>query len=89
MDAGGVSLTVPYWHSGPDAERIVALLQHVVTIIEGATGLVAYDLQAEAPFLRADPAAAASIFDLVRRSFAETLPEARPPRWRRLFRRKP
>ena len=46
---GELSLTVPYWYNGPDAQRLVALMRRVVLAIEEATGLTAYDPQADAP----------------------------------------
>jgi hypothetical protein len=58
-----LKLTVPYWYSGADAERLITLLRRVVLAIEEATGLTAYDDQARAPFIGSGDAAAAGTFD--------------------------
>jgi len=103
MFARELSLTVPYWYSGPDAERLVGLLREVVAAIEGATGLTAYDPQADAPFLGEGEHSAASTLDRTRRSVTEAIqhnaetgsadsPQEsdRPPGlWARLFGREP
>ena len=51
MHPGEISLTTPYWFEGNEAERVVEKLRQVSAAVEGATGLVAYDPQADAPFL--------------------------------------
>ena len=98
-----LSLTVPYWHSGPDAERIVALLREIAVRVEQATGLTAYDPQADAPFMGDADQEAAGTMDRVVRSVegmindSSTAPAAdNPPpemarptsMWSRLFRPK-
>lgn len=94
MYSGELSLSVPYWYSGPEAEALVAVLRQVVEIVEGKSGLVAFDPQAEGPFLETDASAAASSFDKVHQSFTErgfstgqgALPTSTPATgWRRLF----
>src|SRR5262245_26076265 len=46
-----LSLTVPYWYSGPEAQAMVERLRAVTAAVERATQLTAYDPQADAPFL--------------------------------------
>jgi hypothetical protein len=74
-----LSLTVPYWHSGDDADRMVSLLQRIVGAVESITGRTAYDPQAEAPFLGAGAGAAADTFDRVARSFGRDVTRAAAP----------
>jgi hypothetical protein len=73
MFSGELSLTVPYWHTGPDAERIVGMLRDVAAAVEEATGLTAYDPQAEAPFLGEGEHSAAGTFDRTRASLVEAI----------------
>jgi hypothetical protein len=91
---GELSLTVPYWHSGPEAERLIDILRRVASILEEESGLTAYDPQAEAPFLEGGAAAAATSFDMVHESLHErgitagqgTVPSPKPKsRWRKLL----
>ena len=65
LSPGELSLTVPYWYSGPDAQELVARLRSVAAAVEHATGLTAYDPQADAPFLGAGEDTAAATFDQV------------------------
>ena len=82
-----ISLTTPYWFEGNEAERVVEKLRQVSAAVEGATGLVAYDPQAGAPFLsEGAAAAAASTFDQVAGSMASHVSVESPaptahPRW--------
>src|SRR5947208_16690370 len=46
---GELSLAIPYWYTGANAERIVGILNEVAAAIEQVTGLTAYDPQADAP----------------------------------------
>ncbi|WP_329475197.1 hypothetical protein OG555_26215 [Kribbella sp. NBC_01484] len=100
MVPGELSLTVPYWYTGPDAERIVGILHEVAAAIEQATGLTAYDPQAEAPFLGEGEYGAARTLDRIHTSVihrhAASEPADRAPRselphglWARLFGRGP
>lgn len=94
--AGELSLSAPYWYSGPEAHEIVAVLRRVASVIEEESGLTAYDPQAEAPFLDDDAASAERSFETVARSFSERgittgdgsapTPKSKPG-WQRLFRR--
>jgi hypothetical protein len=94
MFTGELSLTLQYWYSGPDAERVVGLLREVVAAVEGATGLTAYDPQADAPFLGGGEHSAASTLDRTRRAVADvisrdadnppTAETGRPSMWARL-----
>ncbi len=66
--SGELSLTVPYWYAGPEAQRMVGILRSVASAIEKASGLTAYDPQADAPFLEGGEHSAASTFDHARSS---------------------
>lgn len=84
-----LSLTIPYWYSGPDAQAMVKRLRAVAVAVEGATGLTAYDPQADAPFLGEGERTAAATFDQVE---AALRPDQRsaagePGRFKRIFRR--
>ena len=89
-----LSLTVPYWYSGPEADRLVGVLRRAASIIERESGLTAYDPQAGAPFLAGGDDAAAATFNEVHASFAgrgvitgtgELPPDKPASRWRRLL----
>ncbi len=91
---GELSLSVPYWYSGPDAERLVGVLRRVASVIENESGRTAYDPQSEAPFLETGIDTAAANFDMVHDSFAArgitagqgTVPVEKPKsRWRRFL----
>jgi hypothetical protein len=71
MFSGELSLTVPYWHTGAEAERVVGMLRDVAVAVEEATGLTAYDPQADAPFLGEGEHSAAGTFDRTHASLAE------------------
>jgi len=95
MFVGEISLSVPYWYEGPEAERMTETLKAVARAVEEATGLVAFDPQADAPFLDGGDTTAASTFQEVHDSLVsrgirtgEAAPPPRPKRpfWRRLFR---
>jgi hypothetical protein len=73
---GELGLAVPYWYSGPDAQRLIALLRSVVLAIEDETGLTAYDPQAAAPFIGSGDAAAAETFNRVHEVLASRAGEA-------------
>jgi hypothetical protein len=75
--------------SPPD---LVPLLRHVVTAVEGVTGLTAYDQQTDAPFLGGGMDTAASVFEqvhwaLANHSVTGTRPANGSSRWKRMFRR--
>ena len=53
LSPGELSLTVPYWYDGPDAQQMVSRLRDLANAVEPATGLTAYDPQADAPFINA------------------------------------
>ena len=76
---GELSLTVPYWYNGPDAQRLVALMRRVVLAIEEATGLTAYDPQADAPFIGSGDGVAAGTFDRVHDALVSRTDTASPP----------
>jgi hypothetical protein len=86
-----LALTVPYWHSGEEADRLVALLVDVVQVVERVTGLTAYDPQAEMPFLQGGAAEAGGSMSRIAESLRDgSLFEAAPPQparrslWQRL-----
>lgn len=60
---GELCLSVPYWYTGPDAQRMVGILRAAAAAVEQATGLTAYDPQADAPFLGDGEHSAASVFE--------------------------
>ncbi|SDK33817.1 hypothetical protein SAMN05428985_103653 [Nocardioides sp. YR527] len=62
-----LSITVPYWYQGEEAERLVALLREVARRVEEATGRVAYDPQADAAFLGTGDKSAAVAMSKIRR----------------------
>ncbi|MBO3737331.1 hypothetical protein [Actinoplanes flavus] len=66
-------ITVPYWYSGQDAERIAALIYRLGLIVERHTGLAGYDGQVGLGVTEAAarPELAVTIFDQVARSFAD------------------
>ncbi|GGN63283.1 hypothetical protein GCM10010112_22400 [Actinoplanes lobatus] len=65
-------IAVPYWYSGQDAERIVALIYRLGLVVERHTGLAGYDGQVGLGVAEAagQPELAVTIFDQVARSFA-------------------
>ena len=96
LSAAEISLSVPYWYEGAEAERLTEILRTVVQAVEEVTGRVAFDPQAELPFLAGGDEAAPQAFDEVGSFFADqgltsgrgTLPSTEAPRrslWRRLF----
>ncbi|NND02279.1 MAG: hypothetical protein HKN91_05780, partial [Acidimicrobiia bacterium] len=80
-----VSIDIPYWFEGEQAQQVVDRLQAIAEAIEAATGLVAYDPQADAAFLQGGANEAPGTFDRINNFIAEELaerPEIRPtPRW--------
>lgn len=85
MFPGELSITTPYWFDGEDAERVVQRLRRVAAAVEGATDLVTYDPQADAPFLGNDAATAVGTFDRMAVAIDELTAQrptsARAPRW--------
>ncbi|WP_433060754.1 hypothetical protein [Dactylosporangium sp. CS-033363] len=61
--AGSAAITVPYWHQGPDAQRVVRTMYDLAAIVERHTGLTGYDPQLERPTAEASPEHAVTIFD--------------------------
>ncbi|MGB3411246.1 MAG: hypothetical protein WBA45_08600 [Microthrixaceae bacterium] len=82
---GELSITTPYWYEGQDAERVVEKLRQVATAIESVTDLVAYDPQADAPFLGDGDTMAVASFDsaaVVLRDLGTSSPtRSAVPRW--------
>jgi len=66
-----LSLTVPYWYQGEEAERLVGQLREVARRVEEATGRVAYDPQADAAFLGTGDNSAASAMSRICRSLLD------------------
>ncbi|WP_055587789.1 hypothetical protein [Peterkaempfera griseoplana] len=50
-----VSITVPYWHSGDDAARVLDQVYALGAVVERETGMDGYDPQAEAPLSELTP----------------------------------
>ncbi|MFH7336279.1 hypothetical protein [Streptomyces sp. KHY 26] len=50
-----VSITVPYWHAGDDAEVVLGQVSALAAIVEKETGLTAYDPQTERPLTETRP----------------------------------
>jgi hypothetical protein len=73
MFAGELIVTVPYWYTGSDAERVVEVLGQIAAKVEEATGLTAYDPQADAPFLGDGQSSAASTFERAHRALGDTI----------------
>ncbi len=48
---GEITLSVPFWYEGDDADRVMDLLRQVARSIEEETGLTAYDPQDDRAFL--------------------------------------
>jgi hypothetical protein len=48
---GEITLSVPFWYEGEDADRVMDLLRRVARAIEEETGLTAYDPQGDRAFL--------------------------------------
>ncbi len=63
MYPGEISINTPYWFEGEQAEQVVERLKAVAAAVEDATGLVAYDPQADAPFLDSGADDAPATFD--------------------------
>lgn len=87
---GELSLSVPYWYDGPEAERLVGVLRQIAEIVEAESGLIAFDPQADAPFLEESDGDAARTFDFIHESLAnqgiKAIPSTKPKsRWRRLL----
>jgi hypothetical protein len=89
LSHGELSLTIPYWYSGPEAHAMVERLRAVAAAVEGVTQLTAYDPQADAPFLGEGEQTAVATFDQVEAALRPgRLPMDREPgRLKRLFRR--
>lgn len=91
MYPGEISISTPYWFGGEQAAEVVDRLRAVAAAIEDATGLAAYDPQADAAFLETGADEAVGTFDRVHDYMAEQLGVQRtdPPRrnrwafWRR------
>lgn len=60
-----VSITVPYWHNGDGAARVLAKLFALCALVEQETGLTAYDPQVEMPLADTSPHQAMSIMSSV------------------------
>lgn len=82
----GISLSVPYWSEGDEADgdeadAIVRMLRRLTGQVEQITGLVGYDPQSDCPFLEGQRRQALDAFDQVRvllnEDAATTTPE--PP----------
>jgi hypothetical protein len=54
--AGEVTITIPYWHRGSEAERLLNLAYALAAVIERETGLEGYDPQTDLPIADSTPA---------------------------------
>ena len=99
MYSGQISLSVPYWYEGEEADEMTETLRAVARTVEQSTGLVAFDPQANQPFLGGGDAIASQTLEDVHAFVArdiesgsatavEAPPQspAKPSLWRRLFR---
>ncbi|MDX3234902.1 hypothetical protein PV392_04225 [Streptomyces sp. ME03-5709C] len=69
-----VTITVPYWHSGENAVRVLGQVYALSVVVELETGLAAYDPQVEAPLSELSPEHGSAVMstiadDLRRRGF--------------------
>ncbi|MEZ5281279.1 MAG: hypothetical protein R2770_12500 [Acidimicrobiales bacterium] len=78
MAPGEISLNTPYWFEGEQAKQVIETLRTVAMAIENATGLVAYDPQADMAFLDGGAEAASQSFDQAHHFIRDEL-GARPP----------
>lgn len=90
MHPGEIALSVPYWHTGDDAAEITDLMRCVVELVERETGLVAYDPQADGPFLAEGiDSAPTTMTDVHDRMAAHLRDDATAPErrswWRRIW----
>lgn len=91
---GEIAINVPYWHEGDDAATVERMLRDVASAVERATGLTAYDPQADAAFLATQSGSAAATFDRVAERMSElgvggAEPGPAPrPWWKRLLGRR-
>ena len=60
-----VSITVPYWHAGHDAEVVLDKVFALSAIVEKETGLTAYDPQLERPLTDGQPEAATEVISRI------------------------
>ena len=58
-----VSITVPYWHNGDGAARVLVKLFTLCAPVQKETGLTAYDPQVEMPLADTSPHQAMSIIE--------------------------
>jgi hypothetical protein len=60
---GELSLSVPYWTQGEEAQETMALVRRIAAAVEQATGLTAYDPQTDGPLLAGDVDESVAVFD--------------------------
>lgn len=75
-DAGELYLSVPFWHTGPDAEAVLAKVHRLARRIEEITGLEGIDPQREEPLTNDWPTQVLSTFSAMS---TETADWAEPP----------
>jgi hypothetical protein len=56
-----VAITVPYWHTGDEAERILGSVYALAAMIEHETGMEGYDPQVERPISELAPQQGVSV----------------------------
>ncbi len=87
---GDITLSVPYWYEGDDADRVMDLLRRVARAIEEETGLTAYDPQDDRAFLAPEGGPERVLDDVsqkTRQLGSEPIAPA-PPRQRSWFQRR-
>jgi hypothetical protein len=77
---GDSGMSLPYWHDGEKANRIMERMRAVARIIEEETGLQAWDPQAGAGFLESEAEGSQAEY-AHGRGFARTL-GGKPPWWK-------
>ncbi|MFF1839152.1 hypothetical protein ACFVXE_33995 [Streptomyces sp. NPDC058231] len=60
-----VAITVPYWHVGDEAERILSLVYALAAVIEDETGMEGYDPQVERPISELSPQQGVTVMSAV------------------------
>jgi hypothetical protein len=66
-----VAITVPYWHAGDEAERILSLVYALAAMIEHETGMEGYDPQVERPISELSPQQGITVMSAVTRDLRE------------------
>ncbi|MGW1722966.1 hypothetical protein ACWCQK_08575 [Streptomyces sp. NPDC002306] len=76
-----VAITVPYWHTGGEAERILGLVYTLAAVIEHETGMEGYDPQVERPISELSPQQSVTVMSAVTGDLRMRFSREAPPRW--------